>query len=148
MRKYRGMPMVLVVLLMTAVMFGGGCGGGSDRMPAHPGEIQPGAEYEGVLSVQDGDEDRVLMRTRYEAHNIETGDSMEPVVALFVKEEEHLDEATGTMRVLSASEISRPTPEQVKAFLKDFWDAEHGGPADEGVNAREFLDFLAAHNMS
>lgn len=148
MRKYRGMPMVLVVLLMTAVMFGGGCGGGSDRMPAHPGEIQPGAEYEGVLSVQDGDEDRVLMRTRYEAHNIETGDSMEPVVALFVKQEEHLDEATGTMRVLSASEISRPTPEQVKAFLKDFWDAEHGGPADEGVNAREFLDFLAAHNMS
>jgi len=147
MRKYRGMPMVLVVLLMTAVMFGGGCGGGSDRMPAHPGEIQPGAEYEGVLSVQNGGEDRVLMRTRYEAHNIETGDSMEPVVALFVKQEEHLDEATGTMRVLSASEISRPTPESVKEFLKNFWDAEHGGVADEGVNAREFLDFLAKYNI-
>ena len=147
MKKYRGMPMVLVVLLMTAVMFGGGCGGGSDRMPANPGEIQPGAEYEGVLSVQDGGEERVLMRTRYEAQNIETGDSMEPVVALFVKQEEYLDEATGTMRVLSASEISRPTPESVKEFLKNFWDAEYGGVADEGVNAREFLDFLAKYNM-
>jgi len=146
-KSIRGFSAVCTVLLLTMVMLGeGGCGGGSSNsLPATPGEIQPGAQYEGVLSLQEDGQETVLMRTQYEAHNIETDPSLPPAVALFVTKEEHLDEATGTLK--AASDISRPTPESVKSFLEETWDEAQGGVADEGVNAREFLEFLAEYNM-
>ena len=140
---------VAVALLLTSVMLGGGCGGGgsSRTLPSNPGEIQPGAQYVGELSLQEASGDKVLMRARYEAVNLETSTALSPVAALFVVQEEHFDEATGALAAPAESEAKRPTPEQVKAFLTNLWDAAQGGVADEGVNARAFLDFLAAHDM-
>ncbi len=134
-----------LLLLLTALLGAGGCGGGSDSPPASPQEIQPGAQYEAVLSTQENGEEKVLMRVQYEAHNIETSANLPPAVALFVTQEEYLDEASGTLKIMEDS--SRPTPERVKTFLKDSWDPTQGETEDEGANAQEFLNFLEEHNM-
>ena len=147
--SWRKSASVAAALLLASVMLGGGCGGGgsSRTLPASPGEIQPGSRYEGVLSVEEAGGDKVLMRAQYEAVNLETSTKLSPATALFIVEEEHFDEATGTLRAQAASDDSRPTPAYVQGFLKDLWDPAQGGVADEGVDARAFLDFLAEHNM-
>lgn len=144
--KYGFASVCAVLLLMMGMLGGGGCGGGSGgSLPQNPEGVQPGAQYEGVLSLQEDGEETVLMRLQYEARNIETSSTLPPAVALFVTEEEYLDETSGTLKVMS--EISGPTPEKVETFLKDTWDASCEGVDDEGVNAREFLDFLEKYNI-
>lgn len=137
--------LICIVTLLTAALFGtGGCGGGSS-LPATPKEIEPGSEYEGTLSFNDNGEETILMSTRYEAHNIETSASLPPAVALFVTEEKYLDETSGKLK--ASSNTSFITENDVETFLKNTWDPFYDGKDDEGVNAREFLDFLTEYNM-
>lgn len=134
-----------LLLLLTALLGAGGCGGGSDDPPATPQEIPPGAQYEAVLSTQENGEEKILMRVQYEAYNIETSANLPPTTALFVVQEEYLDEASGTLKIMESS--SRPTPERVKIFLKDSWDPTQEENENEKVGARGFLNFLEEHNM-
>ncbi len=145
--KYGFASVCTMLLLMAAMMGGGGCGGGSGSgsLPASPDDIQPGAQYEGTLILQENGEDTVLMRVAYEARNIETDSTLSPAVALFITEEEYLDQASGTLKTME--NLSGPTPEEVKTFLTNSWDASYEGVEDKGVNAEEFLDFLEEHNM-
>ena len=145
--KYGFASICTMLLLMAAMIGGGGCGGGSGSgaLPASPDDIQPGAQYEGTLTLQEDGEDTVLMRVAYEARNVETESSLSPAVALFVTKEEYLDETSGTLKIME--DLSGPTPEEVEAFLTNSWDASYEGTEDKGVNAKEFLDFLEEHNM-
>ena len=143
--KHGFVSVCTMLLLLTALLGGGGCGGGSDTLPANPREIQPGAQYEGILSTQENGEDKILMRIQYEAHNIETNADLPPAVALFVTQEEYLDEASGTLKVMEDS--SRISPKYVETFLTESWDPYLEDEDDEGVNAKEFLDFLEKYNM-
>ncbi len=143
--KYGFASICTMLLLMAAMIGGGGCGGSSDSLPASPDDIQPGAQYEGTLILQENGEDTVLMRVAYEARNIETDSSLSPAVALFVTKEEYLDETSGTLKTME--DLSGPTPEEVETFLTNSWDASYEGTEDKGVNAEEFLDFLEEHNM-
>lgn len=145
MRVKQNMVFICMMLLLTAAFFGGGCSGGSSSLPSSPKEIEPGSEYEGILSFNDGEEEKVLMSRRYEALNIESSTKLPPAVVLFVKEEKYLDETSGKLE--ASSNASSITENEVENFLKNKWDSFCDGEEDEGVNAREFLDFLAEYNM-
>lgn len=133
----------VLFVLATAVMFGGGCGGGSDN-PAGPGDIAPGALFDGSATLvgEDGRETEVS-RILYEAVNLETDESLPNAVVLFVKEEKHLD-ASGNM---VKSEVSASAADMVRGFLDEHWDAHAGGKDDAGVNAAEFVEALRKYNI-
>ena len=109
---------------------------GSDDPPATPQEIPPGALYEGS-PVHPGEwrgEDTHASAIRGPQHRNQC--QLPPATALFVVQEEYLDEASGTLKIM---ESSRPTPERVKTFLKDSWDPTQEESENEKVGARGFL---------